>query len=244
MASEVNANTLNLVIPGDTVTLEGDSNISLGPNIKFQESTKTLQSISAGLFIQQPNKKDDTTLYYVDSARGRYIPSVGDLVLGTVIGKFGDFYRIMLNEFSENVILNIFAFPNASKKNRPILQIRDLVYARVSACSKSVDVELSCIDPVTGKDGGFGVLHDGYCFNVSTAYARYLLFSHNATILKKLVEKVQFEIAIGINGKIWVKSADPKSTMLCVHVLSESQNWKSSEINENFDRIIRKFKKL
>ncbi|TID29678.1 hypothetical protein CANINC_001797 [Pichia inconspicua] len=238
----MSSETLNLVIPGDKIILNDNSEeYAIGPNIRLKDSILT--PTTAGLFVSKPGKKN-TSLYYVDSSNGRYIPQVGDLVLGTILGQFGDYYRISLNEFSQNVILNIYSFPNASKKNRPRLQVRDLVYARVSSAEKSVDVELTCIDPVTGKDGGFGVLNGGYCFNVSTAYARFLLFTDNAPILKKMAEKISFEIAVGVNGKVWIKSDSTKSTMLCVYLVSESQHWKQSDISKNFDKLISKFKKL
>lgn len=240
------SNTLNLVIPGDTITINEpieNSDITLGPNILLSNDQSTLLPSSSGIFINQKTNKN-SSLFYIDSAHGRYIPQVGDLVIGTIIGQFGEYYKVSLNESSCVVLLNIFAFPNASKKNRPRLQIRDLIYARVSIAEKNIEAELSCIDAVTGKDGGFGVLNGGFCFNVSTAYSRFLLFSPNALILSKLVEKIKFEIAIGVNGKIWIKSDDSKSTMFCVYVISESENWKQSEINENFDKLVKQFKKL
>lgn len=239
----MSSETIDLVIPGDKITLNSNNeDFAVGPNIMVVNDT-TLNPTTAGLFVTKP-AKNNTKLYYVDSSNGRYIPQVGDLVLGTIIGQFGDYYRISLNEFSQNVILNIFSFPNASKKNRPRLQARDLVYARVASAEKSVEVELTCIDPVTGKDGGFGVLNGGYCFNISTAYARFLLFTANAPILKRMAEKIAFEIAVGVNGKVWIKSENTKSTMLCVYIISESQQWKQSEINKNFDKLVNKFKKL
>lgn len=239
---KIMASTHSLVVPGDNITISDTvSTSTLGPHISLLDDT-TLTPSNAGLMVSTATKTGN--LYYVDSARGRYIPQVGDYVLGTVIGQFGDYYRISLNETSQNVILNIFSFPNASKKNRPRLQTRDLIYARVVSAEKSVDVELSCIDPVTGKEGGFGVIAGGYCFNISTAYARFLLFTPNAPILKKMVEKLQFEIAIGVNGKVWIKSDTSKSTMLCVYIISESQTWKQSEIPKKFDEMIAKFKKL
>ncbi|OUT23364.1 hypothetical protein CAS74_001682 [Pichia kudriavzevii] len=234
--------TLDLVVPGDSIKLASSNNITLGPNIVVAGDS-TLHPTTAGFFVSK-NTNKATTLNYVESARGRYVPQVGDLVLGTVVGQFGDYYRVSLNENSVDVILNIFSFPNASKKNRPRLQVRELIYARVASTEKNVDVELSCIDPVTGKDGGFGPLNGGYVFNVSTAYSRFLLFTPNAPVLKKMVEKLQFEIAVGVNGKVWVKSDTPKSTMLCAEIISESEKWKQSEIPEKFELLLKKFKKL
>lgn len=240
------AASANLVLPGDTIELNSNvipESITLGPNISLSEDSSTLIPHTAGLFVSTTTPKA-SSLFYVDSARGRYIPQTGDLVIGTILGQFGDFYKVSLNETSSTVILNIFEFPNASKKNRPRLRVRDLIYARVSAVENAVEAELSCIDPTTGKEGGFGVLEGGYSFNVSSAYARFLLYEPNAPVLRKMVEKIQFEIAIGVNGKVWIKSDSAKATMLCAYIISESEKWKQNEIPQKVDEMVRKFKKL
>lgn len=238
-------NEVQLLFPGDSLQVKG-AEVTIGPNlsaVETNEDSATLQSTTAGILLTKKQQKLGQ-LYYVDSPFGRYQPQVGDFVLGTVVGQLGEFYKVSLNEFSSPCILNMFSFPNASKKNRPRLEMRDLVYARVDSTHSAVDPELSCVDAITGKDGGFGVLKGGYCFNVSNAYARYLLYTSDAPILSKLVEKVQFEMAIGVNGKIWIKSNDEKLTLLCVTVLSRSQNWTPKEINSNVDKLVNQFKKV
>jgi exosome complex component RRP40 len=236
---------MNLVLPGDSVELNSTSTdgITLGPNISISQDASKLHPHTSGLFVSTTTAKS-SSLFYVDSARGRYIPQTGDLVIGTILGQFGDFYKVSLNETSATVLLNIFQFPNASKKNRPRLRVRDLIYARVAAVESAVEPELSCIDPTTGKEGGFGVLEGGYCFNVSPAYARFLLYESNAPALRKMVEKLQFEIAIGVNGKVWIKSDSAKATMLCAYVVAESEKWKQHEVSQKVEEMIRKFKKL
>lgn len=238
-------NEVQLLFPGDSLEVKGEE-VTIGPNLTVLEtndSSAILESTKAGVLLTKKQQKAGP-LYYVDSPFGRYGPQVGDFVLGTVVGQLGEFYKISLNEFSSPAILNMFAFPNASKKNRPRLEVRDLVYARVESTHNAVDPELSCVDAVTGKDGGFGVLKGGYCFNVSSAYARYLLYTPNAPVLSKLVEKVQFEMAIGVNGKIWVKCDDEKLTLLCVTILSRSQTWSPKEITSNVEKIGAQFKKI
>lgn len=235
---------VQLMFPGDSIDIKG-SEMTLGPNLRVvsnSDEAATLASNSSGLLLNKPQK--GSQLYYVDSPFGRYTPEVGDFVLGTVGGQMGDYFKVTLNEYSPPCLLNMFAFPNASKKNRPKLDQHDLVYACVDSVNRSVDPELSCVDPVTGKDGGFGVLKGGFCFNVSQAYARYLLYTPNAPILNKLVEKVQFEMAIGVNGKIWVKCDDEKLTLMCVTILSRSQEWTPKEINKNVEEIFKQFKKI
>ena len=50
----------------------------------------------------------------------------------------------------------LLGFPNASKKNRPNLKNGQAVYARVSQDIPEIETELECIDPTSGKEGGFG----------------------------------------------------------------------------------------
>lgn len=228
-----------LLFPGDSLAV---TDASLGPNLTG-DSNGAAVAVSAGALLTK-QRHNAPQLYYVDSPFGRYTPDVGDLVLGTIAGQLGEFYKVELNEFSSPAILNMFAFPNASKKNRPRLEVRDLVYARVDAVHVAVDPELSCVDSITGKDGGFGVLRGGYCFNVPPAFARYLMYTPNAPVVAKLVQKVEFEMAIGVNGKVWVKAGDVKLTLLCVSVLSQSVNWKPEDVNSNVDKLLVKFKSV
>lgn len=64
---------------------------------------------------------------------------------------------------------------------------------------------MECIDS-SGKESGFGLLDDlGFLFDVNMNFARELLFNKNSIFLELLALKCKFEIAIGINGKIWIK---------------------------------------
>ncbi|GMG39418.1 unnamed protein product [Ambrosiozyma monospora] len=246
--------TQTLVLPGDEIQITSDptQEITLGPNVKLAPSTSAngnqcneeeddddkLIPTTAGLLNIQQKKATD--IYFIESNTKRYTPQVNDLVIGTILGGFDVYYRVSLNNFSPPVLLNQFAFPNATKKNRPHLKNGDVVFARVSNCERNVDAELSCVDPITGKDGGFGLLDGGILVDVKLAYARYLLFEPEAPVLQALVKKCKFETAIGVNGKIWIKTDDLKTTIACVQVIQSSQNWESKDIKKNVAQIFKK----
>jgi len=230
-----------VVIPGDRIEVQSQqtgSTITLGPHISLvpTSGTHTLSPTTLGL-LEQKDLSSKRTIYYVEANAKRYIPESGDNVIGVIIGSFGDFYRVSLNDFSAPTVLNQFSFPNASKKNRPRLEVGDLIYARVESVNPNVDAELSCIDPATGKAEGFGKLEGGMIFKVRLAYARHLLFDPNAHILTELVTKCKFEIAIGVNGKIWLKTDDIRTTIACGRCIEKSQLWKDGDVKTKVEDV-------
>lgn len=209
-----------IIIPGDSINVSTES-AALGPGIVATGTEIT--PVSAGLL--QVSKK----AIHVESNGRRYVPSTNDYVIGIVTGSFGDSFRVSLSNFTFPVSLSTMAFPNASKKNRPNLKVGSLIYARVSSAIAEVDVEIECLDPTTGKDGGFGLLEGGYVFDVSLAFARTLLFDAQFPLLAQLVKKCKFEIAIGLNGKIWINTEDLKHTLSAANAIQQCQEVPSSK---------------
>lgn len=230
------------VLPGDEIPInsQAESTLTLGPNVVLNSTSNSVHPTTSGLFNIQHDQSQHP-VYYVDSNTKRYEPRKGDFVLGVIVGSFGDYYRVSLCDFSSPVILNQFSFPNATKKNRPRLEDGDLIYARVDAIRQNVDAELSCVDATTGKEGGFGKLDGGMVARVKLAYARHLLFNPQCKVLSELVKKCKFEIAIGVNGKVWIKTDDLRSTLACTNIIEESQNWSESLIRSKVEDIFARF---
>lgn len=199
-----------LIIPGDILPIdtEGELTTSIGPGIYKNPKTHTIIPASAGLLNIKVNKKQTNQVAYIEASSKRYIPQANDLVIGIVVGVVGESYKVQLQDFSTTVILSMMAFPNATKKNRPNLKVGQAVYARVSQAIPEVETELECVD-ASGKEGGFGLLSEaGYIFDVQLHFARELLFNPSSVVLEKLAAMCQFEIAIGINGKVWIKCGE------------------------------------
>ncbi|KAF3991642.1 hypothetical protein FT663_01431 [Candidozyma haemuli var. vulneris] len=197
-----------IIIPGDSLSSEipQDGEITIGPGIYKVPQTQQIIPQQAGYLKSIGKKSSPDKLVYIDANSKRYTPQVNDFVVGVVSGVYGDFFKISLQDYSQQVQLSMMAFPNASKKNRPNLKLGQAVYARVSEANPEIDVEIECIDPETGKEGGFGPLDEsGFLFEVNLNFARELLFNKSSIFLEKLAAKCAFEIAIGINGRIWIK---------------------------------------
>ncbi|GBG93227.1 hypothetical protein CBR_g61059 [Chara braunii] len=90
--------------------------------------------------------------------------------------------------------LPTLAFENATRRNRPNLQAE-----------------------------GFGPLTGGYIFDCSTSLARALLSKPPCPVLAALGQKVSFEMAVGLNGRVWVRSALPATTILVCTAIQNAE---------------------
>ncbi|QLQ80681.1 hypothetical protein HG537_0E00340 [Torulaspora globosa] len=223
-----------LIFPGDELKIDGDKPTCLGPGLYYDPVTQEIEPTNAGVEVVSETKRGRTA--YVEFNSKRYIPAVGDYVIGVIVGQFSDSYKVSLSSFSSSVTLSYMAFPNASKKNKPTLKIGDLVYARVCAAEKELEAEIECVDSTTGKDAGFGVLEGGMVAEISPAFARCMLFDQKFPFLKMLSSFTQFEVAIGVNGKIWLKCDELRNTLACYRSMLECQKIPVARYRETIKR--------
>ena len=123
------------------------------------------------------------------------------------------------------------AFENVTKKSRPQLASGALLYAKVAAASKHQDPELVCYNPATGKSEGMGELKGGMLFDVGLGLARRLLIAKQREeggliVLEECASRIAFEIAVGRNGKVWIKAATVKEIMLIGRAIQETDQKK------------------
>ena len=118
--------------------------------------------------------------------------------------------------------LSSLAFENATRRNRPNLKLGDVVYARVSVAHPDLDPEVVCTDS-TGRASGFGQLKEGLLSACSTGLSRRLLSRPPCAILAALGQQLQFEVAVGMNGRLWVHSPDPTTTVLITNALLNAE---------------------
>lgn len=136
-----------------------------------------------------------------------------------------------------NALLPQLSFEGATRRNRPNLQIGDLVYARVVQATKDMDPVLSCVD-ASGKASGFGQLKGGTYTTCMSSYARILLGQPPAPVLQALSEAVQFEIAVGLNGRVWVDSPSCSTTVLVCNAIQRAAALPSSKVADMVKALV------
>ena len=124
--------------------------------------------------------------------------------------------------------LSLLAFEGATKRNRPNIEVGDVVFARVTAPSRDVEAELVCMTS-SGKRDGMGILvtpqtHFSQTISVSIHTVRHLL-SSESKLLNVLGNKYRFEIAIGMNGRVWISTKQPENLIFISNAIQQSDSW-------------------
>lgn len=163
-----------------------------------------------------------------------------------------DYYRVQIFG-SHSALLHVLSFEGATKRNRPQLEPGCLVYCRVvkGFGGGRMDPEVSC--KVGGSGGGgssggkstfnedenddggasrkdwltnegtYGPLNGGTSFRISLGLARELLNPKNAVLAALDKSGIPFEIAIGVNGMVWVNSPEAEYTIIILNAIKNSE---------------------
>ncbi|CAN8004330.1 unnamed protein product [Ixodes hexagonus] len=146
-----------LVLPGDTVDVSASDKKKcvLGPGLR--KDGERIIATRAGILKQR-----SPATYWVEGRQKRYVPARGDCVIGIVIAKSAENIRVNIGS-SEQGSLSMFAFEGATKRNRPDVQVGDLVMAQVLTANRDMEPELVCVNSY-GKKGILGVLRSPTAF--------------------------------------------------------------------------------
>ncbi|KAI4175145.1 MAG: hypothetical protein LQ343_001906 [Gyalolechia ehrenbergii] len=221
--------TQTFVMPGEVLSedvLPAPSNpsapLKLGPGLRHTPPSTVTTTLAGPLCVDR--KKN---AIWIENNSGRYIPQTNDVVIATVHHSSTDWYHCSITPHTAFAQLPQLAFEGATKRARPQLSSGSLIYARVLSASKHFDSEIVCYNPSTGKSEGMGELKGGMVFNVSLGMARRLLFNKHRdegglVVLDDIAEQVAFEIAVGRNGKVWIKADGVKETLLVGKALQDT----------------------
>ncbi|KAJ8880523.1 hypothetical protein PR048_016993, partial [Dryococelus australis] len=225
-------NVGDVVIPGDKVLgISSDDEklrAILGPGLRFNVDDVIVTT--SGIL------KNKHLMYWVDSHKKRYVPSRGETVVGVVTNKGGEVFRVDIGA-SDQASLSYLAFEGATKKLRPDVNVGDLVFARLITASRDMEPELACVDSY-GKAGRLGTLSlEGFAFSCSINLVRKILHP-NCPLLKILGRELPHEIAVGMNGKVWVKAKAVKETLAICNAILMAEHMSNRELEYMCDDII------
>jgi len=94
-----------------------------------------------------------------------------------------------------------------------------------------MDPILSCVD-ANGKAGAFGGIKGGFLIQCGLAHARSLLSKPPPTVLNALGQKFEFELAVGVNGRVWVSSGSCSSTIKVANVLQQAEEIPAADLQQ------------
>lgn len=195
---------------------------------------------------------------------------IGDRILGIIEDQkaSADYYRVNIFA-SHSALLHVLSFEGATKRNRPQLEPGSLIYCRiVKSFGGKMDMEVSCKvggsggggvttfneEEEEGDDGGasrkdwltnegtYGPLQGGTTFKVSLGLARELLNPKNVVLSALDSGKLPFEIAIGVNGMVWVNSPAPEYTIVVVNAILNSEVMNAEQVRGMVKTMVRTVK--
>ena len=119
-----------------------------------------------------------------------------------------EYYKLDIGSSHES-ILNSIDFEGATKKTKPNLNIGDAVFCKVSNVNKFNNSSLTCKSDDNKKtwstgESTFGVLNGGKIYDYNLNYSWILI--NNNIVIERLKDFCDFELCIGMNGKLWIKS--------------------------------------
>ncbi|KAG7383290.1 Exosome component 3 [Phytophthora pseudosyringae] len=248
-----------VVLPGDDVTAtltKTTRRVKIGAGLK-QLPDERIVCTNSGVLRYRPANR-----YWVEFNHKRYVASIDDGVIGIVTDRNAEFYRVNIGAaqslftheantsnsvafpHSASATLGSLAFDGATKRNRPSLRLGSLVYARVSKTNPDVEPEITCEAPpsVTKKDwmtglAIYGELNDGYVFKTSIGLAKSLLHE-DCQVLSSLGKKLAFEVAVGVNGIVWVNAKTTKNITIISNAVMNSEAMSASEVDAMVSRLL------
>lgn len=252
------------VMPGDGIaqSLPSRGIVQLGSGVDLRSSSHSTiagisspgevsQGISAtevGVVLQttpgkekygRPGEALPLTYTVVSLHKKAYAhPSLRDSVIGCVVKTGADYYEVDIRATTP-ALLPVLGFDNATKRNRPMLKVGDVVYGKITEVDGIAGggyaverVMMDCrndssgdgfgplyVSPVSASIGAIGMTgsnsnNSGMLFQVTPAYARYLLRSGTLpqSTLAILGSRIPFEIVVGVNGLFWISSSNSPSS--------------------------------
>ncbi|MEM4662645.1 MAG: KH domain-containing protein [Candidatus Diapherotrites archaeon] len=173
-----------LVIPGELVS---EAKLKLGPHV-FVENGK-IYSDTVGI------ARTDKGIARVVALQGKYVPKVGDLVVGVVVSEEYSVYAVDINYFYYSFI--------PKEDIKVALKKGNIISAKVSKINEINEVSLTNVR----------VLYGGEVVVVEPTKVPRII-GKNASMIKLLQSGTKCFIIVGMNGLLWVKGSEEGISLL------------------------------
>lgn len=238
------------VFPGQDLRPIIENKLSISQNVgeavKIQVGPGIIRNSDEIIALQAgklQNRKQVSRFNLIFSQK-RYVPLQNDLVIGIVVARLSDFFRVDIGAQTLAVLPLLTGFEGSTKKNKPTWNVGTLIFARISLAHPDLEPELSCFDPsgridseLFGELGGNESpslvsdsikLKTSNLLRTSCNYSKKLQNPMKDPLLVALGKYFAFEIASGANGRIFLQAGNSQE------VIALSQIIKSADIDQQF----------
>ncbi|KAI8457421.1 exosome complex exonuclease RRP40 [Phakopsora pachyrhizi] len=223
-----------LVLPGDRVgRIESNPNngqesrngrskrvVKVGPGLSVDDQTSVVRSNRLGICGKL--RSENLEQFWIEGRSKRYVPALGDPVIGIVLGRQTEGYRIDINS-NQPAYLDGLAFEGATKRSKPNLKTGAIVYGRISSVLGFMEAEIECFDGNSQSADGFGEMLGGMLVRDLLLERCRSLIKPPHEILNDIGKRLKFEISIGMNGRIWCKAETIRETVELIKFIKQEQ---------------------
>uniref|UniRef100_UPI00358E0AD5 exosome complex component RRP40 isoform X1 n=1 Tax=Myxine glutinosa TaxID=7769 RepID=UPI00358E0AD5 len=218
-----------LQLPNNEALLTPGKELVLGPGLRRDDGGTVVATKAGVLRRREPN------VYWIDSHQKRYVPVRGEMVIGIVTAKSIDLFKVDIG-CSEHANLSYLAFEGATKRNRPNLQVGDLVFTRLLVANKDMEPEVVCVDSA-GRANGLGQLSgDGFLIHTSLEFCRRLL-TPGCLLIASLSAVCPCEITVGLNGRVWLRAQALRPAAVAAALLERSNCIETEQMNSQLHNL-------
>lgn len=217
-----------IVMPGEVITDIVASVVSEGERVKLGPG---LRQVSDDVVVSKTGifRYKAPCTFWVECHQKRYVPTKGETVLGVIMGKVGEAYKVDIGS-SDYAMLHNLSFEGASKRNKPNLQNGDIVFGKLTSAGRDMEPELSCVHTSSGKAHGMGhVTAAGLLITIPLHLIRKIL-SPECVLLTQLGKHFKFETIIGMNGKIHIASVNENHVIAIMNILFSVEHMTNEQI--------------
>lgn len=218
-----------IVLPGDAVPLAVGNDIKLGPGTYCGGGREEGSSVFVKPGILRRKDRDGSSSFWVNTQHKRYVPSEGEKVIGVIL-RTGRVYRVDIGA-SQSASLPELAFEGATKRNKPIVQVGDLVFGSLCQADPDFEPEMTCVDS-SGRSNGMGLLKKPGCIISCTLSLCRRLLSKQCAVMEELQKHYKFECVVGLNGRVWLSAPILMHTIIIRNCIKSSEFMSEDSIKE------------
>jgi exosome complex component RRP4 len=210
----------NIVVPGDLIS---DDPTKSGEGT-YVENGK-IYSLIYGIF-------DDKDKVRVIPLSGKYIPAVGDVVIGMIADISFSNWKVDINSPYE-ALMHISEYPRRidSSEMSKIMRVGDL------AIFKVIDVDASMKTELALKNGQLRVLKNGRIVELSYAKVPRVI-GRAGSMISLLKSSLNINIFVGKNGRIWISGKESDEDLAVRAIKKIEQEAHTSGLTDRITKFL------
>lgn len=172
--------------------------------------------------------------YVCSSSNNRYTPRVGDIVVGIVSSKGSEYYGVNIRSGTPARLAAVAGFEGATRRSKPQLSVGSVVLVRLLHISPLLGADVTCCTSNcsklwTSSEKVLGELRDGIVIELPIPFALSLL-CRESVVLQLLGSRIPFEIAVGFNGRVWIRAATNTLSMRAANCITAAATGKDPAV--------------